>query len=213
MLTASFESGQLAGHRAGLMGVLAGSAAVENLQKALASLAQAANWPAANPGPADGVVGNKTVAAVGAVIANIPEIPSSLKALLVAGIAIAQTNAKAMAEAKTLIESHAPQITAAVLAAIARYSGSGQPSTTAPAGTTSALNTLKMRVAASLPSPGGLVMAPPSPITASGLPSQGATPSSFFSTSPTAPFYKKKSTYYIAGGVAAAGVIAFLIFR
>jgi len=43
---------------------LAGSADVENLQRALANLAIATNRPQINPGNADGVVGDRTVSAV-----------------------------------------------------------------------------------------------------------------------------------------------------
>lgn len=201
MLTASIQSHTLAGAYG-----FSGSAAVENLQRALTALAQAAGWPAANPQGVDGIVGPRTISAIVAVVANIPEIPSSVKYLLAPALAIALTNDRAQAEATRLVEQYAAELTGAVTAAIARYAGSSQPANQ-PA--TSPTGGLKTKAAyAALP---GLFttsqLAPASSASSGGVASYLTA-----QTGSSKPFYKKWQTYAIAGGAAAALGIGWFVF-
>jgi lysozyme family protein len=200
MLTASIQSHTFAGSYG-----FHGSAAVENLQRALTALAQAAGWPAANPGGVDGIVGPRTISAIIAVVANIPEIPSSVKYLLAPALAIALTNDRAQAEAKTLIEQYAAELTAATTAAIARYAGSSQPSSQPTSSPTGPASTKTGR--AILP---GLfttgMLAPASSASSQGAPSYLTFPSQ------EKPFYKNWKTYAIGGGALAALGLGWFFF-
>lgn len=199
MLTATIQSHTFAGSYG-----FAGSAAVENLQRALTALAQAAGWPAANPGPVDGIVGPRTLSALIAVVTNINEIPSQVKYLLAPALAIALTNDRAQAEAKRLVEQYAAELTAAVTAAIARYAGSSQPANQPAASPTGPSKTKQMALLPGVMSPGSML----APTTSAGL-----MPGSYLVAPGTAkPFYKNWKTYAIAGGIAAALGIGYVAF-
>ena len=75
---------------------LAGDANIENLQRALVNLAQAANRPAINPGVVSGVMNDATMTAVSAALGIITEeLPSWLYLALQAGMIAGATTSKA----------------------------------------------------------------------------------------------------------------------
>lgn len=172
-----------------------GSAQVEGLQSALKSLAQAANWPAADPGPIDGVVGVKTLTAVNAVINNVQEIPSTVRTALTVVLALAMTDAESRAKAFELVATYASELTTAITVAIARYSGANPPSNTGTGqikiGTVKHMFATKGVQVTRGPSSGGSFWTPP----------------------PGTPWYKQGRVYAIGGGIAALGVGAFFLFR
>lgn len=200
MLTASIQSHTLAGNYG-----FHGSAAVENLQRALTALAQAAGWPAANPQGVDGIVGPRTISAIIAVVANISEIPSSVRYLLAPALAIALTNDRAQAEATRLIEQYAAELTVAVTAAIARYAGSSQPANQPSASPTGGTKT--KAAYAALPGLFTTSQLAPASSAGSGVPSYLTA-----QTGSSKPFYKKWQTYAIGGGVAALLGIGYFAF-
>ena len=108
-------------------GGLAGSAAVQQLQQALARLAQAANWPAVNPGTIDGVIGAKTIGALTAVIGNLAELSSTVKTALQFALAAAMTNTTAMATARQVTEQYASYLTTAINVLAIKYTSQKPP--------------------------------------------------------------------------------------
>lgn len=107
---------------------LAGTSEVENLQKALKSLAQVTGNPSFDPGAADGVVGDKTVAAVATVL---PELASYLSSTVsgILTIGIAGGMAYDSAKTRNLVSQYATPLTAAVLAVIAKKAVGGGATT------------------------------------------------------------------------------------
>lgn len=187
-----------------LVGAFFGTAAVENLQKALTALAQAANWPVANPGPVTGEVNAPTIAAVGGTIASIPDIPSPVKSAVLAAAVGAAFNASMKAEAIKLIESYATQLTAGVTAMIAKYGGGKAPATPT---INPMLHINPILVQATSASAG---LYTKDPTTGQLVPTTKS-----FAWNPPAgtPWYKHLKVWAAIGGIAAAGGVAYYAFR
>jgi hypothetical protein len=97
---------------------------VAELQRVLAAYANATGYTPANPGPADGIVGTRTIMAVVSVAPRIPGLPSDIRALIpLAGILLATSEGQA--KAKDLITKNASSITKALLAVAALSIASG----------------------------------------------------------------------------------------
>lgn len=175
----------------------ASSAAVQRLQQAMKSLSQAANWPAADPGPIDGIVGSQTTTALLVIINTVKEVPSSVKTALSTALIAAQANANARAEAYSLVASYATALTTAILAAIARYAGSTQPSAPTSGGPKTPIAQVPIPIKAGT-------------VKTSAAAAAGGT---FWSPPPGTPWYKQGRVYAIGGGIAALGAGAFFLFR
>lgn len=187
-----------------LVGAFYGTAAVENLQKALTSLAQAANWPVANPGPITGDVNVQTISAVAGTVASIPGIPSAVKTGLLAAAVGAAFNAQMRAEATKLIEQYATQLTAGVAALISKYSGAKVP---AP-GSIPVLQTINPILVRATSASAGLYTTDPT--TGALVP---ATKSFAWNPPPGTPWYKHMKVWAAIGGIAAAGGVAYFAMR
>jgi hypothetical protein len=81
---------------------------VVRLQKALIALA--AKFPSANPGAADGVIGDKTLAAVATALSTVPNIPSYIKtAFQVMNVSMALSST-VKDKAKKMVAEYAKQL-------------------------------------------------------------------------------------------------------
>lgn len=104
------------------------NAKVAELQRVLATYARVTGFAAANPGPADGIVGTRTIMAVVAVAPNIPGLPSEIRALIPLATVILATT-EGQAKAKDIITRNASNITKAMLAVAALQIANGQSPT------------------------------------------------------------------------------------
>lgn len=195
-----------------------GTAAVENLQRAMLALAQAANWPLANPGPIDGVVGTTTIAALGGIIQSVPDIPSNLKSILAVALAAAQFNANAKAEAIQLIETYAAQLTTAITAMVAKYGGGSPPASGDQGSGMPTSTTLPARrivgggiIDNYLLPPGTRVASPPKTYSTTPA-SPGTMPTaSFWAVPPGTPWYRNWKIWAGVGGAIVAGGIVYKV--
>lgn len=89
---------------------------VAELQRTLKAYADLVHYPAADPGPVDGIVGTQTATAVLMVIPRIPKIPDEVRALAMLG-PLALSNADLRAQMFKTITSYASYISAAIIAA------------------------------------------------------------------------------------------------
>jgi len=105
---------QLGDHQLG-----AASAAIQSLQTALVGLAQASGRPAINPGPVDGILGDKTMLAVAAGLQAASErIPKDTAATVVSAALVFGATTS---QAKTAVTTYASQLTVIIKAATAAY--------------------------------------------------------------------------------------------
>jgi hypothetical protein len=98
--------------------MLSGNAEVENLQRALANLAIATNRPQINPGAADGVVGDRTVAAV---IAGMDLLTSQLPTWAYLSLQAALAAGSMTSQAKSVVTSLAAPLTVAANTAAVKF--------------------------------------------------------------------------------------------
>lgn len=85
------------------------SSAVKNMQQALHAYATTVGFAPAEPGAIDGIVGDRTVNAVVAMVPLLPVIPAEIKSIAQLG-PIALASPQVMAKAKTYIASNASKI-------------------------------------------------------------------------------------------------------
>jgi hypothetical protein len=111
---------------------LSGSAAVQELQQALRELAQAAGWPAVDPGTITGVADSRLVRAVGSVLPNLAGLDGRVKQALTAALFAADRFGK-LDEAAPYIAQYATYLTGAVRLLISKY-GKGTAPPLQPAG-------------------------------------------------------------------------------
>ncbi len=111
---------------------LAGSPAVEGLQRSLINLAIATNRPQINPGAVTGVVDDNTMVAVNAALGILTEqLPSWLYLALQTAMIAGSTTAAA----KKAVEQYAAQLTMAANTAAAKYKTTAPlPATTTTTG-------------------------------------------------------------------------------
>jgi len=115
---------------------LAGSATVEQLQRALKGLAEVWNRPAIDPGTVTGVVDDATMAALTAALGILTEeLPSTVYLALQGALIAGSTTSYA----KNLVTQYAPQLTIAINTAITKKKqriAAQQPTTTTTTVTT-----------------------------------------------------------------------------
>lgn len=113
-----------------------GSAAVQGLQQQLTALAQAANWPAVNPGQVTGTVNTQTIVALAAVIPQLAGLDAKVRDILVfainGAIAMGAVSAEIMAQAQKVVEQYATYLSGAVGLLIAKYGKGSAPPVTQP---------------------------------------------------------------------------------
>lgn len=125
MLTAQVLESEFAGYG------FSGSAAVQTLQQQLAALAQAANWPAVNPGQITGTVTTQTIIALANVIPQLAGLDSTAKqALSLAlqgAVAMGAVSPEMLAQAQKAVEQYATYLTGAVGMLIVKYGKASAP--------------------------------------------------------------------------------------
>lgn len=103
------------------MGGLQGSAEIEEMQRAMIALSQAAGWPAANPGPVTGVVDKRTVVALGLTIAQLSNLSTLEKLTLSGAIMAASENSSALGYAQQVVGQYAKYLTIGIKALTVKY--------------------------------------------------------------------------------------------
>lgn len=105
---------------------------VKELQRVLAIYAQATGYAPANPGAADGIVGQRTAMAVAAVVPRLPGLPAEVVAMAPL-ISLALATDQGRTEIFGLIKRNAVNITRAVIA-LEAYRLATQQQPTTPSG-------------------------------------------------------------------------------
>lgn len=111
---------------------------VVELQKTLTNYATATGFTPANPGTTSGLVDDKTIMAVAAVMPRVPGIPSEVKGALALGPAAILLSSDLRDLAAKTIKGYAGYITKAIIAlGVYQVANGGAPTQPPPTGTTS----------------------------------------------------------------------------